>query len=259
MKLAHILDEGTAEQTNQADVKEQAKIKTPVADTGLDKDKGGGAETKTERTYRQSEVDALLGKAGQKLKADNVALATERDSLKTEVKTLKTQYDALTTEIKEARDSIASLTKDMEALSADDPQKYDLAKIIKERQAELKVAKDERAEIAESKAELTQWKRDQLVFSVADDYVKADGSPVDFDAFKASADKFKLSGREELEELAIEKGFKPKSEASEPDEEPPDTPPVHIDSGNTRGGADQLRGDAALEAGLAEERKKLGL
>jgi len=212
------METGTAVKSNQATNEAQVK---PAPDKGLEA-KEGGAEQKPEKTYRQSEVDALLGKAGQKLKADNESLTTERN-------TYKSQIESLTSEITEAKESIASLTKDIETMSADDPDKHALLKLRKEREAELKTLKAEKAEIEPVKAEMAKWKRDQLVYSVADEFVMTDGKSVDFDSFMASADKFKLKDREELEALAEEKGFKKKSEI------PPEVP-VKPYSGVTDGG-----------------------
>ena len=219
---------GTANKTNQDTGKAQVEVKVPPASsTGLGEQKGG-AETKPERTYRQSEVDAMLGKAGQRIQAKLDAVTGERD-------TFKSQSETLTAEITEAKESIASLTKEIEAMSEDNPDKDAVVKLRKAREAELRAAKAERAKIADSVNEVTKWKKDQLVYTVADEFVTATGENVDMDSFMTAADKFKLSGREELEALAETMGFKPKSELSvEPKEL--EVPPVKPYSGVTEGG-----------------------
>ena len=211
---------GTADKT----IQDTGKAEAPGA--GLE-GKEGGAETKPEKTYRQSEVDALLGKAGQKKQSQLEAITTERD-------TLKSQLESLTAEITEARESIISLTKDIETMSEDNPDKDALVKLRKEREKELKALKAERAEIAPAKLEIAKWNRDQLVYTVADEFVTSDGKDVDPDTFMKAADKFNLSKREELEALAEEKGFKTKEEVQEKAE--PEVPPVKPYSGKTEGG-----------------------
>ena len=208
---------GTAEEVKQATGEMQ--VKPPASDTGL-----AGKEGGAEKTYRQSEVDALLGRAGQKVKANLETVTTERNTLKSELGTL-------TAEITEAKDKITSLTKDIEAMSEDDPDKHGLVQRRKELEAELKSAKAERTAIADSKKEVDKWKRDQRVYSVADEFVTADGLEIDKDSFMKSADKFKLTELEELEALAEDKGFKRKSET--PEVEPATLKPY---SGITEGG-----------------------
>lgn len=220
---------GTAEKTGQATDKVQEEIKTPPASgTGLDKEKGG-AETKPGKTYKQFEVDAFLGKAGQRIQAKLDAVIAERD-------VFKSQIETLTAEITEAKESITSLTKDTEAMSEDNPDKHELVKRRKEWEKELSILKIERAGIADSKAEIAKWKRDQLVYTVADEFITVSGEKVDFDTFMTAADKFKLSDREGLEILAETIGFKLKSETLV---EPPETkaePIIPFSGGNEGGG-----------------------
>jgi len=220
---------GTAKESNQATGKEQEELKSPPAPgTGLEK-KEGGAETKSEKIYRQSEVDALLGKAGQRIQAKLDTITTERD-------TFKSQLETLTSEITEAKESITSLTKDIEVMSEDDPDKDKVVKLRKEWEGRLGTLKAREAKVADSETEVANWKRDQLVFTVADEFTTAEGERVDFDSFKNAADKFRLSGRDELEALAEEKGFKRKSEI------PEDPPPGRLYSGKTDGGGGSLEG-----------------
>ena len=239
---------GTAEETSQDTSKAQGA--TPAPGTGLDENQGG-AETKAEKMYPQSEVDALLGKAGQRVQAKLSAVTAERD-------TLKSQAENLTTEITEAKESIASLTKDIEAMSEDNQDKQAIIKLRREKQAELNAAKAERARIAEDQKEVTRHKRDQLVFTVADEFMAADGTSVDLDSFMANADKFHLSDREGLEDLAETMGLKLKGEAPNEPEKPPSPRPY---SGITTGGTenyDNLKPEEKISKGLELARKKQG-
>lgn len=224
---------GTAEKTSQDAGQMQEKPKDLAAPgAGLDSGKVGGAETKLpEKTYRQSEVDAQLAKVGQRMQVKLEAVVAERDSYKSQVETLQKQ-------ISESKQSIASLTEDIDAMSKDDPDKIALVKRRRELESELSNLKLEKAELATSRNEVMQWKRDQLVYSVADEFVTATGESVDFDFFKNAADKFKLSGREELETLAETMGLKPKGEVEKPEE--PKIPPPKGYSGVTAGGAIDL-------------------
>lgn len=242
---------GTAVKTGQATGKEQVKpndLTAPGAGLGGEK---GGAETKAARTYQQSEVDALLGKAGQRVQANLDTVTTERDALKSQVGTL-------TAEITEAKESITALTKDIDAMSEEDPGKQALVNRRKEWEKELQTLKTERVQIATDRTEIVVWKRDQLVYTVADEFVTATGEEVDKDSFKNSADKFKLSSREGLEALADDKGFKRKSEILD---EPPKagTPPLVVSSGKTAGGGidfASLTADEKIEYGLEQQRRQ---
>jgi len=235
--------------TGTTDTQDTGKVEAetpPVPSAGLEK---GGAKTEPEKTYRQSEVDALLGKAGQRVQAKLLTVTTERD-------TLKSQVETLTADITEAKESITSLTKDIEAMSENDPDKFALVKRRKEWETELASLKVEKAKIGESQKEVTQWKRDQLVYSVADEFVMATGEKVDFDSFKKATDKFRLNEREELEAFAETLGYKPKSEISGESLEPPTILPY---SGKTDGGqenSDNLSPREKIEKGLEIARKK---
>ena len=190
---------GTA--TTQTQATGRTEVKAPVS-AGLGK-KTGGVETTPERTYRQADVDALLGKAGQKVQAKLDEVTKERD-------TFKGQLDTLTEEITEARESLTTLNKEIEAMSEDDPSRKALVSLRREREAELKAAKALRVAAEADVNEHKQWKRDQLVYTVADEYVTSGGDAVDLETFKRAADRFKIKDREELEGLAETLGFSPK-------------------------------------------------
>ncbi len=85
---------GTAQATDKTLV--EPKDSKVAAGAGLD-GKEGGAEARQERVYKQSEVDALLGKAGTKVQAKLEAVTSERN-------TYKSQLDTLTAERAEAKE-----------------------------------------------------------------------------------------------------------------------------------------------------------
>ena len=239
---------GTLEETKQdaGKVEDEPKDST-IPGAGLD---GGekGAEAKQERMYPQSELDAKLARAGQKLQTKLEAVTAERD-------TLKAERETLTNEITEARESITSLTEDIERMSEDDPDKDKVVKLRKEKESELKALKKERADLEEPRKKIAQWERDQLVYSVAADFVTADGKSVDMDAFKSRADRFNLKERDDLEDLAETMGFKPKSDADPPEKK--DETPILSFSGKTQGGAESLVGKSVDEKlDMAYSKKK---
>jgi len=234
----------TVVEPGQATDKAQVETKDLTAPgAGLDAGKEG-AETKPEKLYRQSEVDALLGRAGQRLQVKLEAVIAERDQFKTQVETL-------TSEITEAKEAIVSLNTEIEAMSESDPDKSMLVKLRKQKESELRDLKTERAKVEESVKKVTQWERDQLVYRVADEYVTASGEKVNLDAFKTAADKFKLSGEEELEDLAETMGLSRKTETKESD-----TPPLTLYSGKTSGGRKDLNSLTTRELGDLMYQKK---
>ena len=226
---------GTAEPTKAATGEAGAQ---PTPSTGLNGDRGG-AKAPEERIYRQSEVDALLGKAGQRIQAKLDTVTTERD-------TLKSQLDSVTAEITEAKESIASLTKDIEAMSEDDPDKHAVVKLRRDKETELKALKKERTELDGPRKEIAQWKRDQLVYTVADEYASPTGDKIDMDSFKKAADRLKLSDRDELEALAEEKGYKRKDELAPAQEASP--PPLKPLSTPSDGGTPEKSEEDRLKA-----------
>ena len=219
---------GTAEKTNQAN-EQKIEEKSPEATQGLD-EKKGGVETQQERTYSQSEVDALLGRAGQRIQTKLEAVTAERNSF-------KTQAETLTSQITKANEKVDSLTKDIDAMSEDEPDKHKLVQRRKEWETKLSSLETRETELENDRKEVSQWKRDQLVYNVADEYKTATGENIDMDSFKKSADRFKLSESEDLEAFAESLGYKRKDEIPQKDETPPPPKPF---AAKTAGGSDRL-------------------
>lgn len=220
---------GIANKTNQPDVKTQGE--THAADT-----RATGAEGHTEapEMLSRKEVDALLGKAGGKIKAERDAAIAERDSARAERDQAKKSLDSLNGELAEAKTSVETLQNELEEMAKDDPDRTKVAKLIRERQAEVKSLKDEKAKLDGSRKEYEQWQRDQLVYTVADEFTTADGSDVDFDTFMAAANRLKASDRDGLVAVAETMGLKVKTDEETEAETTPKAPKPY--SGKSEGG-----------------------
>ena len=188
---------GTANQSEQANQGDQA-IKP--GGTGGPGDDGNRAGAEGEKLYSQSELDARLGSAGQKLQRKLDTVTTERD-------TYKSQSESLTTQSNEAKSKVSELTTEIESLSDKDPDKKALVALRKDYENLLAGLKTREAELEPKLAKVTKFERDQIVYQVAEDYVTAGGEPVDKNAFMENADKFNLSTQEELENLADTMGL----------------------------------------------------
>lgn len=225
---------GTANQTEQAILNDQAN--KPGGDGGPG-DKGKGAGTDEEKLYSQSELDARLGSAGQKLQRRLDLLSTERD-------TFKAQATKLEGEIKDARSKVSGLTTEIESLSEKDPDKKALVALRKDYESQLADLKKEKDDLEPARQEVTKFKRDQIVYQVAEDYVTANGEPADKNLFMEKADKFNLSTQEELENLAETMGLTLKDAAAQAGDK---RQPVKAFTGTGAGGGETTE-EARLKA-----------
>ena len=169
----------------------------------------------TPRNYTEAEhlkgIEDAIAQYGDKIKRERIdPITTERDSLKSQVSNNTTDLADNKTEIEKLRARVSDLT-------SEDPEKFKAVTKLNEAEDErtrLKGVERELAtrevSLAESKNEMVAWKRDQLVYTVADEYVTADGKDVSPDSFKLAADKFNLSDKEALVSLAETMGLKPK-------------------------------------------------
>ena len=221
----------------------KAQDTTPNPEDATLKGKGSPPEKKEPspkeppKTYTQEDVDKQIQFDRMQRGRDWKSLETERDNLRGQVEDKESK-------LKVATDKLESLKTQIDELASDDPDKLNLVKKLREAEgameqatAKLKEAEAKEASIAESQQEITKWKRDQLVYTVADEFVTANGEPIDFDSFMSAADKFKLGEREDLVLLAETLGFKSKS--SKPTATPAPTKPY---SGITEGGSETLEG-----------------
>jgi DNA gyrase/topoisomerase IV subunit A len=204
------------------------KTPEPEGKTPVDQNKVSPEdEPKYSEKQTQSLVNAAKSEMGRTLKE----VEKERDSLKTKLETKENELSVIGTEIED-------LQKKLDDMSSDDPARFDVVKELKAAREERKQLRTEKATLKtekdtleEDKKEVAKWKRDQLVFTVADEYVTADGEAVDFNSFMTAADKFELSSRETLTALAETLGFKLKTQ---PGTEQPKAPKPY--SGKTDGG-----------------------
>ena len=240
------------------------EIKNAGQDTDQigDKPKGtasvGGKEiTQTQKEaklYPQSEVDAIVAQAtsqaGRKIKVELETVTAERDSL-------KSQLGTVTAEITEIKQTIEDLNKEIEELSKDDPDKIELVKLRKEARAKLATLTAKENTFTERETRVQKSERDQLVYSIASEFVTASGemTPDDYNRFMEAADKFKLNDQESLTALAVTMGLKPKTEQSSDDNVPEPSAP---DSGKNLGGGidyDKMGPREKIEAGLKSKKK----
>ena len=214
---------GTANKTKQDAGKAQVEPKDSFASGAGLGGKEGGAETKPKKTYSQSEYDSGMSKAGQRKQAELEATIKERDLL-------KTQLNTVVSEIVEAKQSIASMNEEIKAMAEDDPDKKETLRLRREAQAKLKDYEAKEAKLVEREKPILKREREDLVYTVADEYGLETGE--EKDRFMERADKHKIgTDREALEALAETMGFKSKGEA-----ETEEKPALHSDSGTTRGG-----------------------
>ena len=235
---------GTTEKPTQDTNQALDGLKNPPApDVGL-----GGKEgsTKPERSYTQSEVDALLGKSGQKIKSELETITTERN-------TFKAQLDAVSAEMATAKESLDSLTKDVDVLSAENPDGKETIRLRRAAEAKIKEYEGKEAKLIEREKPVLKSERDQLVYSVADEFVVASGETLavdDYNRFMANADKFKLDDREGLVALAETMGLKPNMKTESKIES------FIPDSGKTAGGGINLNTLTKKELGKLAYSKK---
>ncbi len=224
---------GIADRTKQPDEKVQGE--TPVPETRTVRNEEH-TDTETPKMYSQGEVDALLGKAGGRIKAERDTVITERDAARRERDEAKKQVESLNTELSDTKTSIESLKKDMEVMAQDDPDRSAIRDLILQKEKDLRSLKDEKAALDGPRKEYEQWKRDQLGYSVADEFANPDGSDVDFDAFMAAANRLKANDGDSLTAVAETMGLKLKDETTPESEKPKPKAPKPY-SGKSEGGS----------------------
>lgn len=202
-----------------------------VADEAKGKASEGKQETQTQKvpkTYSQAEVDQITANLGRQIRSELKTVTKERDD--------HSQKSLLKdTEISTLKQSIEELNAQIEELSKEDTDKAELIKLRREAKARLTAVIDREDKV--SKRE-----RDQLVYDIADEYVKADGSELsvdDYNSFMKSADRWKANTQTDIEELAKERGWKKKVDGEPVKEEPvKEEPkqPLTLVSGATQGG-----------------------
>lgn len=189
---------------NQKDGTPDGKAPPPATD-----------ESSQEKFYSQQEVDRLIEIDRRESGRARVEAEKERDTYKAKATELETQ-------LSDNAEELAEVQKQIDKMSSNDPELFNLTKERAELKAEQKKLRDEKraldtdkTSIQQDKEDLKVFKRDQLIYSVADDYVNADGSPVNMDAFKEKALHFNITEKEGLIELAEIMGLKPRGSVDE--------------------------------------------
>jgi len=177
------------------------------------------------KTYSTEEVEAIAHAIRSDAGRERVAIEKERDSLKAEVAKITADLEDNATEIEK-------LQGNLDNMSSDDPEKFDLAK-------ELKAAREERKQLRADKASLETEKRshaDELklasdtlreiaIFDIATEYQNANPEKL-----KTLCETFNASSQEQIRKVAdtlwLKKGIVPSGQKI----------PLKLDTGRGSGG-----------------------
>jgi len=158
------------EQTSVAD-KPAGNTPAPEAPKGAE-GKGGtpaGGQVSS-KTYTEDEIKAIVHAKESDFGRERKALEKERDSY-------KSQFESLTADISDKDKEIEGLQTKLDGLAADDPEKFNLAKEIKEAREEKRKLKSAQSDLETEKrkygdlvTESQQIKREQSIFTIAQEY-----------------------------------------------------------------------------------------
>lgn len=166
-----------------------------------------------------------LGESGRTI----ASLTSERDSLK-----------AAAAELVDAKEEVASLTKQLDEMSKDDPDRQLILKMTRDAEAALKAANakntDANKRFGERELRQEKYDRDDMIIKIANAYMTATGEDTSSADLITAAEEIGIvkADRVPLERLAKLAGWKVRTEAQKPPEIPP------ADSGRNNGGADDL-------------------
>ncbi len=189
-----------------------------------------GTTPQTPATHSEAEmqkaVSDALAEAGRKHKAELTLVTSERDTLKGQITTKDSELEDVAEERKGLQSQIDDLT-------SDDPEKFNLVtkeKDLRGRESTLKAEKrtleaDKLTQQATVK-QASDTLREVAIWEIATEY--EGGDPV---KLKELCDKFELSSREKIQDAA---------EALWTKKPAPATPPVSSDSGLTSGGSEDF-------------------
>ncbi len=218
---------GIADKIQQPDEKVQGKV--PASDT-----RAAGNEEHTEeetpRTYSQKEVDALLGKAGGRMRAQLEIITRERDDFRSKHESVAKTHSDLTAQITTAQEEIQTLTDSFESLNSEDATK--VKKLIRDWEKRLESLTEREKNLTPREERVNTFERTELIYTVADEFELDE--PEAKDRFKAAADKLGIKDREGLVTLAETMNLQAREE-EEPDEEKKPKAPRHY-SGKSEGG-----------------------
>jgi len=238
----------TQAKSDSLQVTEKARLTTGQAQNGSD---GTPSEPETlTRAEHQRLTNLEMIKQGREHKKALEALTKDKD---TATKLADANAKSL--------ERLQAEREKLQELIDEDPDKANLAKKMRDLAAREQTLKDEKmahdsewAEHQESLKELAASKVKDMVFDIASEY--DDGTSNEHVSVKLQklVDDLGITSEEQIRKVADT--FWTKKANPEETEEEALVPPVSMRGG---GGKPVLRGDAALQAGLAEEREKLGL
>ncbi len=215
---------GTADKIKQAEEKVQGA--TPAPET---RPAGTDERTKAEKTYTQTEVDALLGKSGGRMKAQLELVTREREEYRQKHESATKTHSELNGQITEAREEIKTLRNSLEELNSEDAGK--VRRLIKDWQDKLSGLKERENQLVPREERVNTFERTELIYAVADDYGLDEAEAKD--KFKAAADRLKLNDRDGLTALAESMNLQLREEEAEPPKKPKAPKPY---SGKSEGG-----------------------
>ena len=218
------METGIADKSKQPDGKEQGA--TPVPEKRV-----AGNEGNTEETpkYTQKEVDALLGKSGQKMKAQLELVIKERDDFRSKHESVAKTHDELNSQIETAQGEIQTLKDTLDSLETADATK--VRQLIRDWERKLGSLTDREKNLTPREERVNTFERTELIYAVADEYGLEE--PEAKDRFKSAADRLKINDRDGLSTLAETMNLKAKEEPDEPKPKAPIPYSGKTDGGNT--------------------------
>ncbi len=222
---------GIADKTRQSDEKVQGA--TPAPETRAP---GNEEHTETEspKLYSQAELDAKLGRAGGKMKAQLELVIKERDDFRDKHQSATKTHEELNAKITAAQDEIETLKSTLESLNSEDTGK--VLQNIRDWEKKLNNLTERERNLTPREERVNNFERTELIYTVADEYNLDD--PEAKDKFKAAADRLGIKERDGLITLAETMNLKLREEEESetaPAEKKPKAPKPF--SGKPEGGA----------------------
>ena len=236
---------GIAPKAEQPEVKGVGQV--PAPETRV-----AGAEKHTDetpRTYSQEELDARMGKAGGRMKAQLELVTKERDDFRAKHESATKAHGELNSQITQAKEQIDTLNNTLDSLDSEDAGK--VRQTIREWEKRLNSLNEREKNLVPREERVNSFERVELIYAVADEYGLDE--PDAKDKFKAAADRLGIKEREGLMTLAETMNLKLRDEEEEPEETPKPKAPKPY-SGKSSGGSPE-----SLEALKSVDTRFMGL
>lgn len=223
--------------------------------------KGGSTSPGTPRTFTEQQLkdevnkarNEVMSEAGKRYKP----VEDENKTLKNENAVLKSQLANNQTLIKSNQDAQDKLQKQIDDLSADDPDKQKFVKKLRDLESQEQKLKDDRAVLENDKTQhadtvklASDTLREIAIWEIAADYEGGDPAKL-----KDLCDTFGANDKEQITKIA-KTLWTPIAKAPPPE---PGVPPVTADNGETRGGGTNLEDMSPTELiklGLKQQKQK---